>query len=75
MKLNKNGTPDLLFVKLDRCLFVETKAPGKELSPDQRNWFADAAIYEIPAIWADSLDSFIQKYGEKYSENGTKGKR
>jgi len=36
MWLAKKGTPDLLV--LSPYVFLEVKRPGKELSPDQRDW-------------------------------------
>ena len=61
MRLNANGTPDWLFMKGTRYLFVEMKRPRGKLSQDQEKWFAMADRRGFPAIWADGLGAFIEK--------------
>ena len=64
--LGKKGLPDWVFVRkwagYPIHLFVEMKAPCKKLAPDQVDWFNDANYRGLWAIWADSLEMFIEKY-------------
>ena len=64
--LNPNGTPDWFFVRGSEILFVEMKAPGKKLAPAQENWFKLAEMRRTPAIWADGLLMFREKYAAIY---------
>ncbi len=63
MRLAKKGTPDWVFVRGREALFVEMKRPGKKPSADQLGWLAWAGVQGIPALWADGLGVFMDKYG------------
>ena len=60
--LNPAGTPDWFYVRGATVLFVEMKRPGKKLHEAQENWFRLAEMRGTPAIWADSLEMFTEKY-------------
>ncbi len=67
MRLAKKGTPDWVFVRARETLFVEMKAPGKKPSKDQIAWLAWAGVEGTPAIWADGLGAFMEKYGHRWT--------
>ncbi len=64
--LNKKGTPDWVCFRGRDYFFLEMKATGKKLKPDQEIWFSIAKINDMPAIWADGIDMFLDKYWKLY---------
>ena len=45
------GFPDLVMVKAPRLIFTELKAPGKDLTPEQRVWKAELDWCDKPEVY------------------------
>jgi hypothetical protein len=56
------GLPDWCCFKGSRYFFLEMKRPRKELSEDQKIWFALAERNKINAMWCDGLGNFLAKF-------------
>lgn len=57
-----SGFADMVALKAGRfVLFVETKATGKKPSASQDDFLNLASTCNAVAIWADSLDMFLEK--------------
>jgi len=52
---NQKGQPDRMFIKDGKMLFIEFKAPGKDLSPLQRKWFTDLQAQKMCVFFCDSI--------------------
>lgn len=53
------GFPDIVLVRGDRCIFVETKSPTGRLTAEQEQWLA--ALDQTPTevyVWRAGVDTF-----------------
>jgi len=53
---NQKGQPDRMFIKAGRVLFIEFKAPGKDLTTLQRKWFKDLQAQKMCVFFCDNID-------------------
>ena len=58
---NKNGFPDLHFIKDGKAYYCEVKDKGKEPVPLQHHRMHELRQYGAVAVWADSLEMLKQK--------------
>ena len=57
---SQKGAPDYFVFLPTETWLVETKKPGKELSPEQVTWQAWA--FDKPAIWYRKIDTVREAY-------------
>lgn len=62
----QRGIADWICVRGVDYFFLETKAPGKELSNDQLDWHGLAKHMGFPVIVADGLGCFIEAYRKRW---------
>ena len=53
---NQKGQPDRMFIKNGKVLFIEFKAPGKDLSALQRKWFKDLQWQGMTVWFCDDIE-------------------
>lgn len=56
---NARGTPDRIFVKDGKVLFLEIKAPGKRPTLLQERWLRKILEQNVPTGWTDSVSGGI----------------
>lgn len=61
VRLAPKGTPDhVVLCPHGQCVWVEAKVPGRELSPEQREWARKVTRLGHVVERVDSLDSMLE---------------